>query len=523
MRESGARDRNGTEIGRAVLGTLVGGTIFLVVMLLLAGIAVALGWIARPGDGPLDLGPWLRLEIAGGAVASILAGAVARRVSGSARGPALLAVIAFCIGLLEAIEILRFAATGLALVPRTLVLVAPFVAAAGVLLGGWRPGPVAGRFRVATAMRYALPVSVLAAAAAIALFALPARPAGRETEIVAAALTLDVTVAVPALVFVLFVRTRRAPWLVLVPTFVVGYAIAFATLPREHHALLDAMRVLAIPAELTLVAYLAYLARKAFSEASREEGDFATRFRSAARKVLGARVPADILTTEVALLYHAFRGRTPSPAGAFSIHRATGYGAVLVGIGLALVTETIALHFLVGMWSRTAAWILTGLSVYAGIWLLGDFRAIVSRPILVGPERLSLRVGLRWEAEIPIERLAGIERIDGIDGIERIDGIEPVASAKTTARKDLLTAALLGKPNLRLVLREPTEVAGLYGLVRTVFEIRLRLDEPERFVFALSPSIGTAPCLSPSPAPLATRGATSPSDSSGPGAPRSGS
>lgn len=325
--------------------------------------------------------------------------------------------------------------------------------------------------RIRAAARYAVPASVLAAAASIAAFVLPSRPAGADTGIVAAAVTLDLTVVVPALVFALFVRSRRAPWLVLVPTFVVGYAIAFATVPREHHGLLDAMRLLAIPAELTLVLYLAWVARKAFVEASRGEGDFATRFRSAARRVLGSRVPADILTTEVAILYHAFRGRSRAIPGAFTIHRATGYGAVLVAIGMALVAETIGLHFLVATWSRTAAWILTGLSVYAGIWLLGDFRAIVSRPILVGPSRLALRIGLRWEAEIPLDAL---------------DRVEAIGSAEKTARKDVLNAALLGEPNLRFLLREPVHVAGMYGLRRAVREIRLRVDEPERLLAAIS-------------------------------------
>jgi hypothetical protein len=106
-------------------------------MLLLAGVAIALGWITKDDAGRVNLGPWLALEIAGGAVASVLAGAVSRRIARRYLGPAVLAGASFGVGLAEAMEILRHAAAGDVQAPPWLVLLAPVVTAAGVLFGGW--------------------------------------------------------------------------------------------------------------------------------------------------------------------------------------------------------------------------------------------------------------------------------------------------------------------------------------------------------------------------------------------------
>ena len=186
------------------------------IMLLLAGVAIAFGMITHDEAGRLNLGPWLALEIVGGAIASLLAGAVCRQIARRYRGPVVLALGIFTIGLLEASEILRQVAAGRAAAPRWLVLLAPLVTAAGVLLGGWVPGTRFRWFsesnlpaRLTEARRYCSPVLVLVAATALSLFVLPGLAAGAESAVVASAVTLDLTVVVPGLVFVLLVRARR--------------------------------------------------------------------------------------------------------------------------------------------------------------------------------------------------------------------------------------------------------------------------------------------------------------------------
>lgn len=329
-------------------------------------------------------------------------------------------------------------------------------------------------------MRYSLPLVVLATTAGLSLFALPRLEDGPETQIAAAALALDFTVTVPALVLFLLVRARRVPWIAIVPAFVVGYALAVATLPDGHRAVLAAMRPLLVPAELVLVGYLVILARRAVRSMPRGGGDLPTRFRAVARTVLGSRVPADILTTEVAILFYAFRWRrsSPAPRGSFTVHREVGYLPILIGLLLVLLVETVGFHLLVGLWSETARWILTGLSLCAVVWLVGDYRAMTARPVRLTPTHLALRVGLRWEADIPIDQIAQVD---------------PVRSRPHGPNRQALVVALLGQPNLRLRLTRPVEVIGLYGIQKTVGEIWLRVDGAARLRDELRSSLTLAP------------------------------
>jgi len=467
---------------KTILGVLAGGGVIMAIMLLLAGMAVLFGWIRHAEDGRLGLRPWMVLEIIGGVAASVLGGTIARGVAGHYRGPAILAVMVLSVGLLEAAAIFHYGAAVGVIAPKWLVMLAPVAAAAGVLLGGWRPTtrcdrPRAGRrtVRMSEAMRYSLPVVVLAATTALSLFGFPELDEGPKSQVAAAALALDFTVTTPALVFFLLVRARRVPWITIIPTFFVGYALAVATIPPQHHAVLEMMRLVVVPVELAVVGYLVVVTRKMFAIAPRGDNDFATRLRSAARRALGSRIPADILATELAILYYALRWRKPSPEslGAFTVHREVGYLTILIALLVLLVVETIALHVLVSQWGATATWILTGLSIYAVIWLVGDYRAMVARPTRITPIRLSIRVGVRWEAEIPIDRIAEVG---------------PMHPHRETRDRDTLVVALLGQPNLRLRLTEPVEVIGMYGIRRTVREIWLRVDEAERLCQELSGS-----------------------------------
>lgn len=471
------------ELRRTIQGVLAGGGVLMAIMLLLAGTAAFFGWIRADTPGRLDLRTWLVLELIGGAAACALGGAVSRRIAGRYRGPAMLAAIVLCVGLLEAMAVLRYRDTVQVDAPVGLVLLAPVVAAAGVMLGGWRPrarfhrpratGPTA---LLGELMRYATPVLALATATALALLGLPGLRQESQVQIAATALALDFTLSVPALVFFLLVRAKRAPWIAIIPTFIVGYVLAMATIPERHHAVLDVMRSVLVPAELVLVSYLVVVTRRAFKGVSGSEGDFATRFRAAARRVLGSRIPADILTTEIAILYHAFRWRRRSGAlpGSFTVHREVGYLAILVGLLLVLVVETIALQALVTMWGAAATWILTGLSLYAIFWLVGDYRGLNARPTRITSTHLSLRVGVRWEAELPLDHIIGVDLVRG-------DEARP--------GRDTLVVALLGQPNVKLTLKEPAVVMGVYGMRSNAREIWMRVDRVEGFVQLLRRSI----------------------------------
>ncbi len=455
---------------RLVLGVLAGGALFVGSMLQLVATAILFGWIKADETGSVDLGPWLILEIIGGTSTCVLAGWVCRKISCRFLGPAILALLVCSIGLLEAAEILRHVNGHYVAAPIGLVIVAPFVAALGILLGGIRRSKAVPAltakppiFQLSVLWRYAVPTTVLLSASLLALLAFPNQGSDSQTAVLASALTLDLTLVFPGFVYLFLVRMRQISWLALVPAVVIGYVIAALSINGLNNTFLEYIRYLIIPAEFGIVTYLLIQARRPFAARPEISGDIVTRLRSAMTDTLANRIATGIVTTEFAILYHAFRwtAHDLGTSHSFTVHRKSGYKGVLIGMFIALFMEAIALHFLVSQWSYVFAWILTGLTVYAATWCLGDYRAFSARPILLTSTDLHLRIGLRWEARIAIDSILEVKP----------------SNAQTQKSSDAFTAVNFGMPNLSIRLKEPVELIGMYGMRRKASEICIQVDE----------------------------------------------
>ncbi len=205
-------------------------------------------------------------------------------------------------------------------------------------------------------------------------------------------------------------------------------------------------------------------------------GDVLERLRQSLRDVLHAPWAADMLAFEIGLLYYAlFSWRAPLPDAtkhfAFSYHKKNGYGTVLAGILVAMLIEVIALHALVWMWNPGLVWVVTALSLYGMLWLLGDWRATCLRPILVEKEALIVRIGLRWTVQVPFAAIASVRPV----------------TAKPPSRKTpgYLSAILLGTPQYLIALNQPIVAHGLYGRRRTITTLGFAVDDTASFEAAL--------------------------------------
>lgn len=337
-----------------------------------------------------------------------------------------------------------------------------------------RPEPLLPGGRTGRAGLHAA-VFVLAAAAVyaaqllvVAPRLLPVRPG-----LGAGAITLDLVVGVPALFYLLLVRTGRAPAVALVPAFLASLLGASLVLPPEHRRWLELAGRLAAPAELVLLGYVGLRIRRGMSAPVAGRGDLPDRLRATLRQVLPSPLAADALAHEAALLGYAllaWRARPDVRAGelGFTVHRANGYGGVLGAAAFVVVVETVGVHLLVERWSATAAWVLTALSVYGLVWLLGHFQAVRLRPVLLAPDGLHVRVGLLWSVRVPYACVASLDA--------------PGPGAPARRAPGYLHAVTLGGARLLVELREPVRVDGIYGCVkRDVRRIGLAVDDRERF------------------------------------------
>lgn len=127
--------------------------------------------------------------------------------------------------------------------------------------------------------------------------------------------------------------------------------------------------------------------------------------------------------------------------------------------------ELFAAHLLVALWSSTAAWALSALTVLA----LGQIALLVHGmakwPTLVDERGITVRHGRRREIVVP---LSLVESVDDV-------AFRPEEKGPQTFR-----ATVLAQPNVALRLSEP-----LPYKKRMLSTITMRLDEPAAFLATL--------------------------------------
>lgn len=299
-----------------------------------------------------------------------------------------------------------------------------------------------------------------------------------QPDILAAALTMDLAVLVPLVYYLVLVRRKGWPAFSVAPIFLLSLGAVSWLVPAEHQSLLQALEWLVAPVELFVLGYIGVkvVRMTRHFRAQGEATDVYDRLREGFRQALGVRWAADVFAFEVGLFYYAlFTWRTPVEAEqdrfAFSYHRRSGYGPVVTAILVAMGIELIALHVLLHLWSPAAAWVMTALSGYGIVWIVGDWQAVRHRPVRIEDDALLLRIGLRWTVRVPFSQ---------------IEAVYP-ARSKPPARKTpgYLEAILLGKPTYLVVCKEPVVAQGLYGIRKRVTTIGFALDDTPAFEAAL--------------------------------------
>ena len=299
------------------------------------------------------------------------------------------------------------------------------------------------------------------------------RPLWGRPELVALGVMLDLIVMVPLVYWFLAVRRGGWPLATVIPVVLLGILGSALMLPHHHGLLGKLVEILAIPYEIGLVTWISVRTWRAVRRGG-GDGDTLERLRTVAGEVLPARRAAEAIAFEMAVLYYAlfsWRRRAQESPGteAFTYHRKSGYGAIVFAILIMMAAEGIPTHILVMRWSPVTAWILTFLTAYGTVWFLADWRATRLRPILLAADELRLRVGLRWTATIPRDRIAAVHK-------KRPPGSEPY-----------LRASLPGTTPLWIELTEPVTAKGPYGIEKRARWISLNVDDPEHFRQALAP------------------------------------
>ena len=318
----------------------------------------------------------------------------------------------------------------------------------------------------------------------------------RDPSGLSVAITLDLIVTVPLLYLVAIWRTSVPRWTV-VSVFGLGVLSGVLLIPAEHRGLLDWVIEWILPVvEVGLVVFLVVRVRRYLTVAktrvrtgsgaadgqdSSGEVDFYDALRTAAHDTFPSRI-APIFATEVAIPYYLLNWRPlPAPTeGQFSYHRRNGVRVMLYGFLGAIAVEVLAVHFALTLWSHTAAWIATGLGLYAGVQVVALCRSLPRRPIHLTRDELVLRFGFAGEARIPL------------GDIDSIESSRQSLQFKGTVRQ-LSSLGGLDPHNVILHVRKEHVLRRLYGIQARFTTIAFHVDEPERFVAAVRSVRGPEP------------------------------
>jgi hypothetical protein len=290
-------------------------------------------------------------------------------------------------------------------------------------------------------------------------------------DVLAWGLTFDLTISLPFLYWFFVVRRGKAQAVTVAPVFIAGTAAASFFIPSAQQTFLSQLKLFVLPlAELSLVTALVMRIRK-LAKTPSVSNDAYERILAAARALLGETRVAEIVASEVAMVYYALftwrRKAAAVPGHAFTVHERSGWGTILICIYVLIVAEGVGMHLLIAQWSTLAAWGWTALDLWAMLWLLGDYRGLVLRRSFISEEALHIRFGLRWNVVVPLTSIASIEDVHG----------------EWQSKPGVLKVAILEDPRVLITFDEPVVAKGLAGLRKTIHAIALLPDDEETIAY----------------------------------------
>lgn len=286
-------------------------------------------------------------------------------------------------------------------------------------------------------------------------------------------ITLDLILTAP-LVYLLLIRKKKIPKTTAAPVFVLGIVIASLVLPKDQQFLLSEVKQWVLPlVEMTVFFLVVYKVRKAIEEYKIQKSstpDFFSALKKASAEVLPAKA-STVFATEIAVVYYSFFSwkKRKLASNEFSYHKESGTPAILGAFLFIVLIEAFAMHLLLERWNGIVAWVLTILSLYSGLQLLGIVRSLSKRPIVVEENSLQLRYGIMSETTIQFENIVSVELFTKeLEEDSEIKKLTPLGG--------------LEGHNVLIRLKEKETLSGFYGLKKEYDALAFHVDDKVGFV-----------------------------------------
>jgi len=199
--------------------------------------------------------------------------------------------------------------------------------------------------------------------------------------------------------------------------------------------------------------------------------DIAYNLHQSMATVMGNTTAIKILASELTILRFGLffwkKQPTATSSRRFSIHREIAYAGLFGVIISVCAIELVAFHLFLLHYSHIAALIVTFLSVYGTLFLIGDFAAIIQSPVLILQDKILLRTGLRWRALVDTNNIAFIQKV--------ADSFEP---APTCFNGGLMK----NRVNILFTFTQPVQIERLYRSPIITTQIAMTIDKAEELM-----------------------------------------
>jgi len=294
----------------------------------------------------------------------------------------------------------------------------------------------------------------------------------------------DLLITAP-LAYFLLIRKSSVSAFTVIRVFVIGVFVAGIILNAQPNSLLHFIKTWISPlAEATIIFFVAkkfYDANKLAKQAGNARIDFLEHCRKVMYTVTGSTKAGNIISSEIAVFYYAFIARKDKYADyktRFTSYKENGILTVLGAILFLFLIETSGVHFLLMMWSRTGAWILTGLSLYTCMQLFAHMKAVKARSTNITGNLLEIHNGLAGDAYIYF------------DNIERFELSNKFPAGRNAEKISLLKT--LENHNCIVYLKKPIQVTKIFGIKKCTDTVLFFVDRPKNFAEVLNAYITTA-------------------------------
>ena len=286
-------------------------------------------------------------------------------------------------------------------------------------------------------------------------------------------ITIDFIITIP-LVYFLLVRRTKISNLTIAPFLIACVIIASYGIPTANQNTLSLAKTWLIPiVELGVLSIIFLKLRKAikhYKKASNHHQDFYSILQETCTSIL-PEVPAKLAANEIALIYYGFFNfkKTELKSNEYSNYKGSGILSTLGAVIFLVAVEMVTIHILAAKWSPILAWILTGLSIYSALQLIGIIRSVPKRPLIINDNELILRFGMLSETSVPIEAIDTIAMADSSD----------FDKEKTTKTLSLLGE--LENSNVVIQLKTPQQLQFIYGKPKSYTKLLLFVDDNQSF------------------------------------------